>query len=137
MEKSFQEAMELRLRQNFGPSRFSTFMIRHIAECEDINLEELIELIDKFKYHNATYALFPFVYTYLNVDVYELYKKLANENDWIPEKVKIQLDPSNTYILPITEKLGLLNYFEESDRRLQEISSRLIKEGAPLAQSLP
>lgn len=130
MEKSFQDALLLRLEQNYGPSRFVTFMIKNINQWEDINFDQLLDIIDHFKYHGCTYALFPFLYNYLNIDIYAMYRVLANQHNWNSEKVKNQIYSFNTHILAAADKQDRLGTVKGSEKMLLEISNRLIREGA-------
>ena len=135
MDKNFKLAMLERIWQGFGPSRFSTFMLKHISQWKDIQLINLLDVLDEFKYTGQTYTFFPFFYIYLRVNVYEIYKKQAIEKEWDVEKVQIQIKSFERHILLDDHKEDRLKAIEQSEKDvqniLQEVMQRLIDEGAP------
>lgn len=129
MKKEFFEILRSRLLSNLGPSRFNTFMLKHIDHWEFISYDQIKELVEEIKFHGSTYSFFPFCYLFLEIDLYKYYLKRANE-DWDKEKADIHIRSFRSHSIDQEEKITKLEYFNSIHHRLEKIRERLLKEGA-------
>lgn len=116
--------------QSYGPFGFSEFMLQYIEQWKEIEYEELLTIVEEIKFSGGIYSFFPFCYLFLEIDLYDYFKKQANEKQWDKEKSFAQINSFRVHPLDTEDKDRLLKEYPKTIEILQLVKTRIILEGA-------